>query len=108
MLATITRSLALAATLAAGTAMAAEVKVFQVPEGAGPHDVAAAPDGKVWFSAQGSGALGIIDPATGEVRQVPLGEAPLRTASSRARTVPRGSPTAASTQLSASILVPKR
>ena len=74
MLATITRSLALAATLAAGTATAAEVKVFQVPEGAGPHDVAPAPDGKVWFSAQGSGALGIIDPATGEVRQVPLGE----------------------------------
>ena len=59
---------------AAGTATAAEVKVFQVPEGAGPHDVAPAPDGKVWFSAQGSGALGIIDPATGEVRQVPLGE----------------------------------
>ena len=74
MLATITRSLALAATLAAGTATAAEVKVFQVPEGAGPHDVAPAPDGKVWFSAQGSGALGIIDPTTGEVRQVPLGE----------------------------------
>ena len=45
MLATITRSLALAATLAAGTATAAEVKVFQVPEGAGPHDVAPAPDG---------------------------------------------------------------
>jgi virginiamycin B lyase len=74
MLATITRCLALAATLAAGDAAAAEVKVYQLPEGAGPHDVAPAPDGKVWYSAQGSGALGIVDPATGEVRQVALGE----------------------------------
>jgi virginiamycin B lyase len=62
------------ATLAAGAAMTAEAKVFQLPEGSGPHDVAPAPDGRIWCSAQGSGALGIIDPATGEVRQVPLGE----------------------------------
>ena len=74
MLATLMRSLALAATLAAGTATAAEVTVFQVPEGAGPHDVAPAPDGKVWYAAQGAGALGIVDPATGAVRQVSLGE----------------------------------
>src|SRR4051794_26688382 len=74
MLATITRFLVLAATLVAGAAAADEVNVFQLPEGAGPHDVAPAPDGKVWYSAQGSGALGIIDPATGAVRQVSLGE----------------------------------
>ena len=108
MLATITRSLALAATLAAGTATAAEIKVFQVPEGAGPHDVAPAPDGKVWFSAQGSGALGIIDPATGEVGKSHLARARRRTASFRVRTVPRGSPMAASTPSSASILGPRR
>lgn len=46
---------------------------FAVPEGAGPHDVAPAPDGKVWYTAQGHGALGILDPATGQVRQISLG-----------------------------------
>ena len=62
------------AVVVAGTAVAAEVRTYPVPEGAGPHDVAPAPDGKVWYSAQGAGALGILDPATGEVRHVPLGE----------------------------------
>lgn len=56
-----------------GTA-AASVKVFQLPAGSRPHDVAPAPDGKVWYTAQRQGALGILDPKTGEVRQVPLGE----------------------------------
>jgi virginiamycin B lyase len=49
-------------------------QVFEVPAGAHPHDVAPAPDGKVWYTAQQQGALGILDPATGEVRQVPLGD----------------------------------
>ena len=62
------------AVVVASTALAAEVRTYPVPEGAGPHDVAPAPDGKVWYSAQGAGALGILDPATGEVRHVPLGE----------------------------------
>jgi virginiamycin B lyase len=74
MLGTMSRVAALAAALAAGPVSAAEVRVYPVPEGAGPHDVAPAPDGKVWYSAQGAGALGIVDPATGEVRHVPLGE----------------------------------
>ena len=34
------------------------VKVFDLPEGANPHDIAPAPDGKVWFSAQRHGSLG--------------------------------------------------
>jgi virginiamycin B lyase len=50
-----------------------QVRFFEVPAGAGPHDVAPAPDGKVWYTAQRQGALGILDPATGEVEQVPLG-----------------------------------
>jgi virginiamycin B lyase len=62
------------AVVVASTALAAEVRTYPVPEGAGPHDVAPAPDGKVWYSAQGAGALGILDPASGEVRDVPLGE----------------------------------
>ena len=43
------------------------------PETASPHDVAPAPDGKVWYSAQRNGALGILDPATGQSREVKLG-----------------------------------
>jgi len=58
------------------TAAAAEpaTQVFPVPEGAHPHDVAPAPDGTVWYTAQGQGALGILDPKTGAARQVPLGD----------------------------------
>ena len=48
-------------------------RIFQLPEGARVHDVAPAPDGKIWYTAQRQGALGIIDPKTGEIRQVPLG-----------------------------------
>ena len=59
--------------LAAVPAIAQERQVFELPAGAHPHDVAPAPDGKVWYTAQHQGALGILDPATAEVRQVPLG-----------------------------------
>ena len=59
------------ATVAA--AVAAEVRVYEVPAGAHPHDVAPAPDGAVWYTAQHHGALGILDPATGAVREVALG-----------------------------------
>jgi len=49
-------------------------KVFPVPEGSHPHDVAPVPDGTVWYTAQAKGALGILDPKTGAVRQIPLGD----------------------------------
>lgn len=49
------------------------VQIFQLPEGARVHDAAPAPDGKIWYTAQRQGALGIVNPATGEIRQVPLG-----------------------------------
>jgi virginiamycin B lyase len=39
----------------------------------GIHDVAAAPDGGVWFTAQASGHLGWFDPATGRTELVALG-----------------------------------
>jgi virginiamycin B lyase len=48
-------------------------QVFQLPAGAYPHDVAPAPDGKVWYSAQRNGAIGILDPKTGQSREVKLG-----------------------------------
>jgi virginiamycin B lyase len=46
---------------------------YPVPAGSRPHDVAPAPDGAVWYTAQGSGELGRLDPATGETRHIPLG-----------------------------------
>jgi virginiamycin B lyase len=58
-----------ASPLAAQPAM----QEYAVPAGSGPHDVAPASDGGVWFTAQAAGYLGWLDPATGEVRQIPLG-----------------------------------
>lgn len=59
-----------------GSAPAAtgNVRVFEVPAGSRPHDVAPAPDGKIWYTGQRRGVLGILDPATGIVREIPLGE----------------------------------
>jgi virginiamycin B lyase len=49
------------------------VQEYPVPPGSHPHDVAPAPDGGVWYTAQRGGALGWLDPATGETRHIPLG-----------------------------------
>lgn len=46
---------------------------YPVPSGSHPHDVAPAPDGTVWYTAQLLGALGRLDPATGETHHIPLG-----------------------------------
>ena len=51
----------------------AQIQEFPVPPGTHPHDVAPAPDGSVWYTAQISGALGKLDPETGETRHIPLG-----------------------------------
>jgi virginiamycin B lyase len=50
------------------------VREYAVPPGSHPHDVAPAPDGTVWYTAQHSGELGRLDPKSGETRHVPLGE----------------------------------
>lgn len=66
----------IAPTLAASTvAILAEpqLKAFPLPTGSRPHDVAPALDGGVWYTAQGSGALGWLDPETGHARHTPLG-----------------------------------
>jgi virginiamycin B lyase len=62
------------AAAAQPAAPAANAQVFQLPEGARVHDVAPAPDGTIWYTAQRAGALGILDPRTGKIRHVPLGE----------------------------------
>jgi virginiamycin B lyase len=65
--------LALIPALAFAATRPTEVSYFPVPAGAGPHDVAPADDGTVWYTAQRQGALGRLDPATGRVEQIPLG-----------------------------------
>jgi virginiamycin B lyase len=62
-----------AIALGVNQAPAAQVKYYEVTRGAHPHDVTPAPDGTVWYTAQHQGALGILDPKTGKVTQVPLG-----------------------------------
>jgi virginiamycin B lyase len=66
----------LAAVLAGGAApshVALRLQEYPVPAGSRPHDVAPARDGGVWYTAQGSGHLGWLDPRTGRTRQVALG-----------------------------------
>ena len=58
-----------ASTAAAGL----QVTEYPVPGGTHPHDVAVAADGTVWYTAQHIGALGRLDPTTGQTTQIPLG-----------------------------------
>lgn len=55
-------------------AIAAEVRYYPVPAGSHPHDVAPAPDGTVWYTAQSSGHLGILEPKTGKTEHIALGK----------------------------------
>jgi virginiamycin B lyase len=68
-------SLALFILLPLTAAAQVTVQEYPIPRGHRVHDVwaDAAPDGPVWFSAQGSGHLGILDPKSGKVDFVPLG-----------------------------------
>lgn len=47
---------------------------YLVPSGSRPHDVASASDGTVWFTAQGAGELGRLDPKTGKTHTITLGQ----------------------------------
>lgn len=72
------RAVAIAAGFAAlmlvnGAAEAAHVRYYAVPQGAHPHDVAPAPDGGVWYTAQMQGTLGLLDPNTSKTINIPLG-----------------------------------
>ncbi len=63
----------MAVAVAAG---AATPRYFDVVPGGHPHDVAAAPQagGPVYYTAQHTGKLGILDPATGKVEEIALGD----------------------------------
>jgi len=60
--------------LVVGGAPAPALQEFPIPSGSGPHDVAPARDGGVWYTAQRSGELGHFDPRTGRTRHITLGE----------------------------------
>lgn len=59
---------------ASTSAQRLRVREYPVPAGTHPHDVAPAPDGTVWYTAQHTGKLGRLDPATGKTIEVPLGD----------------------------------
>jgi virginiamycin B lyase len=59
--------------LAIGTAAAAQVSYYPLPAGTGPHDVAPAADGTVWYTGQRKGVLGRLDPGSGTSEEIPLG-----------------------------------
>lgn len=67
--------LALALSYTLASSAVAESTYFVVSSGSHPHDVAAAPkvDGPVYFTAQKTGKLGILDPKSGKVEEVALG-----------------------------------
>ena len=74
-------TIALAVALVVASAMmarAALVDVIELPDGARPYSVAPQTFGKVWYTSQGpsegTGALGILDPATNEVDEIAIGE----------------------------------
>jgi len=63
------------ASAGAGAAASASMQAWPLntPQRTGIHDVAPAPDGGVWFSAQRSGHLGWFDPKSGKTELVALG-----------------------------------
>lgn len=70
------RNFFMAGLLAASPAIAqVTIQEYSIPPGHRAHDVwaDASPGGPVWFSAQGSGHLGILDPKSGKVELVALG-----------------------------------
>ena len=56
-------------------AAGADPMYFNVAKGSHPHDVAAAPGagGSVYYTAQTTGKLGVLDPKSGKYEEIPLG-----------------------------------
>ncbi len=46
---------------------------FAAPAGDRPHDVSPGPDGTVYYTGQGAGVLGWLDPRTGKIERIRLG-----------------------------------
>jgi virginiamycin B lyase len=56
------------------TAVAQEFAYYPVQRGDFPHDVAAGPSGEVWYAGQRAGVAGRLDPTTGHIERIPLGD----------------------------------
>src|SRR5438309_1386564 len=70
----ISRAALVVLALVSACKVLAQPVYFEVPAGSHPHDVAADPaGGPVYFTAQSTGKLGILDPATRKVELVALG-----------------------------------
>jgi len=69
-------AIVLAALAAVALAAGPHASYFPVTKGAHPHDVAASPRaaGPVYYTAQATGKLGILDPASGRLDEIPLGD----------------------------------
>jgi virginiamycin B lyase len=67
-------ALTAACVVQAADAPLPQIQEYPVPAGSHPHDVAPAADGTVWYVAQLLGELGRLDPRTGQIRSVKLGE----------------------------------
>ena len=50
------------------------IKEFPVPPGSHPHDVAPGRNGSIWYTAQQSGQLGLLDPISGGTELIGLGQ----------------------------------
>src|SRR6187402_323201 len=67
-------TVAAAFVCASVSAASAQPVYYDVVSGAAPHDVAATPGGgPVYYTAQRTGKLGIVDPKTKKVEEVSLG-----------------------------------
>jgi virginiamycin B lyase len=60
-------------TAAPGLLPVTDVVEYPVVAGSRPHDVAPDSDGTTWYSGQGNGTLGRLDPSTGAVTEISLG-----------------------------------
>jgi virginiamycin B lyase len=66
--------------LAHATGQEPTILEFPIPAGSRPHDVAPVPNASangeapVWYTAQGSGELGKLDPSTGRTHHIALGQ----------------------------------
>ena len=67
-------ALAIVSTVAAADESVPRIQEYPVPAGSHPHDVAPAPDGTVWYTAQRIGEIGRLDPATGQIKRIKLGD----------------------------------
>jgi virginiamycin B lyase len=66
---------AISAVALTAAAVNAQPAYFDVPRGSHPHDVAASPGpgAPVYYTAQATGKLGILDPKTGKAEEIALG-----------------------------------